>query len=438
MISRQATRGHWQGMALVGALALAGCAGGKTSEPAPVEYRGTDPAASERPAERPARTDIRQRDGYATAVARKGDTVASLAERVGVPAGALAAYNGRGPGQTLRAGAELVLPPRPEGYADAATQDTSRDAGSRADENAPARPEAEIEDAPLRDSNEDAPAAPDSGWSPDLAAAAIERADDGEDEETRTETAAPGESRLTAPPSSSDPLPPDPEPAPELASPRLSQYQSPPAGEENTSAEASGQAGETGSREGRRSDSPPPSSRPAGEGRGTTPQPERRARRGDTSPASTGTAREEAVDPPEETREAAAPPAASAGSGRFQTPVSGRVAVGFGPTGDGTRNEGIDFAAPAGAPVVAAADGEVALVSRALGGLGTIVLLRHPDDILTVYGRLSDVSVAKGDLVSRGQRIGRVAQPEPPAEPRMHFEVRQGAQAVDPTSYLGG
>ena len=83
-------------------------------------------------------------------------------------------------------------------------------------------------------------------------------------------------------------------------------------------------------------------------------------------------------------------------------------------------------------------DGEVALVSKALGGLGTIVLLRHPDEMLTVYGRLAEVTVAKGDIVSRGQRIGAVAQPEAPAEPRLHFEVREGARSVDPMAYLDG
>jgi len=122
--------------------------------------------------------------------------------------------------------------------------------------------------------------------------------------------------------------------------------------------------------------------------------------------------------------------------GRFLRPVSGPVALGFGPRADGGRNEGVDFAAPAGAPVRAAADGEVALVSEALGGLGTIVLLRHPDELLTVYGRLADVRVAKGEIVARGQRIGAVAAPEPPAEPRMHFEIREGAEAVDPMAYL--
>ena len=117
-------------------------------------------------------------------------------------------------------------------------------------------------------------------------------------------------------------------------------------------------------------------------------------------------------------------------------PVSGPVAIGFNKGAGPTRNDGVDFAAKAGAPVVAAADGEVALVSQSLSGLGTIVLLRHPDELLTVYGRIADVTVTKGDAVKRGQQIGVVSNAGAPAEPRMHFEVRKGAESLDPMLFL--
>ena len=81
----------------------------------------------------------------------------------------------------------------------------------------------------------------------------------------------------------------------------------------------------------------------------------------------------------------------------------------------------------------AAGDGTVALVSESLGGLGTIVLIRHSNDLMTVYGRVSDVSVSKGQTVSQGQSIGKVATSD---SPTMHFEVRVGTESVDPTRYL--
>ncbi|MEM8788664.1 MAG: LysM peptidoglycan-binding domain-containing M23 family metallopeptidase [Pseudomonadota bacterium] len=133
-----------------------------------------------------------------------------------------------------------------------------------------------------------------------------------------------------------------------------------------------------------------------------------------------------------EDRTPAPEPAAS--PAQLAPPVSGAsVLRGYAPTGN-PRNEGIDFAAAAGTPVTAAGDGEVALVSESLGELGTIVLVRHPGNLMTVYGRVTDVALEKGDSVSRGQRIGVVADG---ATPNVHFEVREGTASVDPGPYLG-
>ncbi|MBL1437896.1 MAG: peptidoglycan DD-metalloendopeptidase family protein [Rhodobacteraceae bacterium] len=116
----------------------------------------------------------------------------------------------------------------------------------------------------------------------------------------------------------------------------------------------------------------------------------------------------------------------------FVAPVSGRIARGYQPTGR-NKNEGLDYATAANATVRAAGEGTVALVSDSLGGLGTIVLIRHSNDLMTVYGRVTDVTVAKGDTVSRGQTIGKVA---PADSPIMHFEVRVGTESVNPTQYI--
>ncbi len=90
---------------------------------------------------------------------------------------------------------------------------------------------------------------------------------------------------------------------------------------------------------------------------------------------------------------------------------------------------------PAGTPVHAAAAGEVALVSEALGGLGTIVLVRHKDDLITTYSTLADVRVKEGDRVTAGQVLGAVA---PRDKPELQFDVFRGTTSVDPTPYLGG
>jgi len=115
--------------------------------------------------------------------------------------------------------------------------------------------------------------------------------------------------------------------------------------------------------------------------------------------------------------------------GRLSAPVSGSVSRSFDP---GNPN-GIGFAVPAGTPVEAAGDGEVALISEELGGLGTIVLIRHADDLMTTYSVLSNVTVNKGDRVRAGQAIGSVA---PRDKPELQFDVFRGTTAVDPTPYI--
>jgi murein DD-endopeptidase MepM/ murein hydrolase activator NlpD len=65
--------------------------------------------------------------------------------------------------------------------------------------------------------------------------------------------------------------------------------------------------------------------------------------------------------------------------------------------------------------------------------LGIILLVRHPGDYLTVYGRIDNVTVGKGDIVSQGQRIGVVASN---SSPRMHFEVRKGAESLNPERFF--
>lgn len=129
---------------------------------------------------------------------------------------------------------------------------------------------------------------------------------------------------------------------------------------------------------------------------------------------------------------APAPTPAVNANAPFVSPVSGSIARGYQPTGR-NKNEGLDYATAANATVRAAGEGTVALVSDSLGGLGTIVLIRHSNDLMTVYGRVTAVTVAKGDTVTQGQAIGKTAPADPPI---MHFEVRVGTESVDPTRYL--
>jgi len=122
------------------------------------------------------------------------------------------------------------------------------------------------------------------------------------------------------------------------------------------------------------------------------------------------------------------PAAPAANVARFVQPVSGSIIRAYAPG----RNEGIDIGAPAGTGVKAAGAGNVAAVTNDTNGV-SIVVVKHNDGLLTVYTNIDNVTVSKGDTVSRGQTIAKVSAADTPF---LHFEVRQGLQSVDPKAYL--
>lgn len=116
---------------------------------------------------------------------------------------------------------------------------------------------------------------------------------------------------------------------------------------------------------------------------------------------------------------------ASAG-GRFSMPVAGSIIRVY----EKGENEGIDIAASAGAAVNAAGSGQVAAITRDTSGT-PIVVVRHNDGLMTVYTGLNDLSVSKGDSVSAGQQLGSAG-----GSGSVHFEVRRGFDSVDPEEYM--
>jgi murein DD-endopeptidase MepM/ murein hydrolase activator NlpD len=115
-------------------------------------------------------------------------------------------------------------------------------------------------------------------------------------------------------------------------------------------------------------------------------------------------------------------------SSQLLMPVSGRVIRDF----EKDKNNGIDVAASPGTDVRAAAAGTVAAISRDTNGILAVVV-RHPDDLLTVYFGVKDETVSKDDKVSRGQVLGKVRDGDPSF---LHFEVRRGFEPLDPMPFL--
>ena len=115
-------------------------------------------------------------------------------------------------------------------------------------------------------------------------------------------------------------------------------------------------------------------------------------------------------------------------SSQLAMPLEGRIIRPY----QKKRNEGIDIAAPAGTPVRAAEAGTVAAITRDTEQV-PILVIRHADNLLTVYANIDGITVEKGDSVSRGQTIAAVRAG---GTPFLHFEVRQGFDSVDPMPYL--
>lgn len=118
----------------------------------------------------------------------------------------------------------------------------------------------------------------------------------------------------------------------------------------------------------------------------------------------------------------------AASAARFVMPVNGKIIRGY----VKKTNDGIDIAAPAGTVVIAAAAGTVAAVTKDTSGI-PIIVIRHADGVLTVYAGVDGVTLTKGAAVKRGQAIAVVRTGSPSF---LHFEVRQGVDSVDPMPYL--
>lgn len=332
---------------------------------------------------------------YQVVVARRGDTVDSVAARVGLPVEEIARFNGVEPGMSLRDGEIVALPRRvsepPGGFAGGITAGTLPAAGGGA---------------------VDVTA---------LAGSAIDRAGGQPGSTTPAGTIAP-------PRGSSEPARHQVvrgETAYSIA--RLYGISV------RALADWNGLGPDLEVREGAyliipQAGAPAPAGQPLpGEG-SPTPEPPSAA-----AP----------LPPVDETGAAEAPASPDLGAertdasarARLAMPVSGSIIRAY----KAGENEGIDISATSGADVTAAAAGTVAAVTRSTDNV-SIVILRHDggafgfsEPLLTVYANLEGITVERGASVARGQTIGKVRAASPAF---IRFEVRRGFDTLDPSEFL--
>lgn len=396
---------------------LAACETPETAAPAPVVFEGSNPATSQIPVERPlaaGEPDARgviSYPGYQVIRAREGDTVSSIAARVGADAANVASYNGLVPDYTPRAGDLVVLPPRDDRYG--------------------VRLQSDVQDA--------------GGWNIGLAAAAIARSNDGTQTPTPVAINEPGVSAARIAVEDPSVARNGIQPVRHLVGSAetlfsiarlydvsvtsittwngMSSNLVVAPGDviyvplsENPTAQAALAAA-----------TPAPAVTPVV----VTPS----AVSAPPPPPSANTALPEPVTatvPPLSPNLSAAA-ATGAANAIFLKPVDGAVLRPFSAAPGASRNDGIDFEASAGASVRAADDGEVIYVARSVGDFGNIVMIRHPNEIVTAYARLGAVTVSKGDAIARGATLGEVA---PNATPSIQFQVMRNMAPVDPAPFL--
>ena len=341
---------------------------------------------------------------YQVAVARRGDTVASVASRVGVDAGELAKYNAVTPGGSLNKGEVLALPRR-----------VSEPAASTA-----------VASAPTGSEKIDITT---------LASGAIDRAEANRPAQTsaasKTTTTSPSPAAKPATgmqPAASEPV--RHKVARGETAYSIARYYNVPA---KSLAEWNGLPADMSVREGQYLLIPVASGTPPKVAATEVTQPGA----GSPTPEPPSAAKPlPAENPPKASApvdKSAAPDlganrTAASGGSKLAMPVAGSI---IRPYVKG-KYDGVDISAAPGTAVQAAEAGTVLLISRDTDNV-YFLAIKHANDLVTVYANIDGISVQKGDTVKRGQAIAKIRAGEPAF---VHFEVRKGYDSVDPVPYL--
>jgi lipoprotein NlpD len=153
-----------------------------------------------------------------------------------------------------------------------------------------------------------------------------------------------------------------------------------------------------------------------------------------------------AAEPPPRQASAAAvpaPPSVQAGSAaplappassdelNWIWPAQGQTVILF----DEVKNKGLDIAARAGDPVLAAADGRVVYAGAGLRGYGNLIIVKHNNTYLTAYAHNQALLVKEDQMVKQGQKIAEMGSSDADRV-KLHFEIRRQGKPVDPLRYL--
>jgi murein DD-endopeptidase MepM/ murein hydrolase activator NlpD len=104
-------------------------------------------------------------------------------------------------------------------------------------------------------------------------------------------------------------------------------------------------------------------------------------------------------------------------------------------SGQKSFHEGIDFPSEVGTGIVAAASGKV-IFADVHPAYGKMIEIDHGNGLVSRYAHCSSLLVKEGDLVVRGQKVGRVGTTGRSTGPHLHFEVRLNGVPQNPARFL--
>jgi murein DD-endopeptidase MepM/ murein hydrolase activator NlpD len=118
-----------------------------------------------------------------------------------------------------------------------------------------------------------------------------------------------------------------------------------------------------------------------------------------------------------------------------------RIASGFGYRIDPVYktvklHPGLDFAAPAGTPIYATANGTVEFAGNRGDGYGNNVIINHGYGYKTLFGHMFRIKARIGQRVNRGEVIGWVGSTGKSTGPHCHYEVIKNGNKIDPIYFF--
>jgi lipoprotein NlpD len=113
-------------------------------------------------------------------------------------------------------------------------------------------------------------------------------------------------------------------------------------------------------------------------------------------------------------------------------PATGKVVGTF---NEGANLKGIAIAGKLGQPVLASAPGRVIFSGTGIRGFGKLIVIKHNNTYLSVYGHNNELLVKEGQSVAKGQKIAEMGSTDTD-QVKLHFEIRRFGKPVDPATLL--